>query len=248
MVKKKPSFIRQDYHKKSKLEKKWVRPRGIQSKQRLQKNGHSAIVKTGYRMPRDQRGTDRNGLYPVVVNNLGELDKVDPKENSVVLSSGLGNRKRSDLVRRAKEKNIALSNIKDPDAFLKQVEKKISDKKQERKNLEEKRKKQEQKKQEKSKEKTKEDSGKEGSEDKKDQTGQEKESASQKSSSQKDDQKKEGSGKTGSSQENKPAKKTAKKASGKTASKKASKKAASKSASSDKPDTSKNQAAKDNKE
>ena len=42
--KKKPNFTRQETHKKSKLKKKWRRPKGIQSKLRLNKRA----IKRGF--------------------------------------------------------------------------------------------------------------------------------------------------------------------------------------------------------
>ena len=60
--KKKPDFIMQSAHKKSRLEQKWKRPRGIDSKMRLNLKGHQKCVEVGYRSPRAVRGLDKSGL------------------------------------------------------------------------------------------------------------------------------------------------------------------------------------------
>jgi len=48
----KPEFIRQDAHKKAKLKRKWVRPRGIDSKIRLGLKGYGKKPSTGWSSPK----------------------------------------------------------------------------------------------------------------------------------------------------------------------------------------------------
>jgi large subunit ribosomal protein L32e len=127
---KKPTFLRQDIHKKKRLSKVWRKPRGLQSKQRLEKRGYTLKVKTGYGTDASIKGTDRTGLRPVLVASVEALEKVDPKVESILISSNVGKRKKLDIVKKAVEKKLTLSNVKDPEGFIKEVEKaKVEEKK-----------------------------------------------------------------------------------------------------------------------
>ena len=73
MNKRKPAFIRQDFHKK-RLRKRWVRPRGLHSKVALKRSGHPRRVSVGYGSPREVRGLSREGLIVKVIFNENSRD------------------------------------------------------------------------------------------------------------------------------------------------------------------------------
>ena len=129
---KKPDFRRQDIHKKPRLADVWRKPRGLQSKQRLQKSGHSPIVKTGYGMPGSVKGMHPSGLVPVEVFNVAALDGIDPKEQGIMIRSSVGLKKKIDIVKLAIEKKITILNLKEPQAFIDDLEKKKEAKKKEK--------------------------------------------------------------------------------------------------------------------
>lgn len=157
--KRKPDFIRKDYHKKKRLGTKWVRPRGLQSKLRLRKKGHRKVVTTGYGSPKEVRGLDRSGLERVIVENKNQIERIDPKKQGIVISSKVGLKKRLEIIKTASEKKVIILNIKDTAKYQKDAEDRMKEKKEKKekrkkkKEDKEKKKKQE-KKEEKSIEKT----------------------------------------------------------------------------------------------
>lgn len=130
---KRPSkFRRQDIHKKPRLSDVWRKPRGIQSKQRLQLKGHTPIVKTGYGTPSNVKNLDKSGLIPVLVATTKELGSIDTKTQGVVISSKVGQKKKIEIIKLALEKNITILNLKNPSGFIESVEKKFQMKKKEK--------------------------------------------------------------------------------------------------------------------
>ncbi|MBN2567118.1 hypothetical protein JXB02_03490 [Candidatus Woesearchaeota archaeon] len=125
---KKPVFTMQDSHKKGRLAAKWRRPRGIQSKMRLNIRGYRRGVSVGYGSPRSVRGTDAQGKTPVVVTNAHDLSAVDTAKESVVLSGKIGQRKRLALVEECTRKGITISNMKDPLQYVARVRKALEEK------------------------------------------------------------------------------------------------------------------------
>ncbi|MBU4086970.1 MAG: 50S ribosomal protein L32e [Nanoarchaeota archaeon] len=122
---KKPKFIRQDSHKKKRLGSKWRRPKGLQSKMRLNLRGRSRKISKGYRSPKKVRYMHKSGLMPCIVRTFSDLESIDAKKNCLIISSSLGNKKRIAILKKAKELGLNISNIKNPEDFIKSVEDKI---------------------------------------------------------------------------------------------------------------------------
>lgn len=126
MNKRKPKFIRQDSHKKKRVKSNWRKPRGIDSKLRLQFKGHSAKVKVGYKAPADVRGLTKEGLIEVKIENVQDLKKLN--ENSIgVISSKVGNKKKLMIIEEAKKMNVKLANA--DDSTIKKIEEIMKNKK-----------------------------------------------------------------------------------------------------------------------
>jgi len=123
---KKPNFIRQDTHKKARLQRKWIRPKGLHSKIRLKLRGRAKSVSQGYRSPKKVRGLHKTGLRQSKISSVKDLERLDPKESCITISSSLGNKKRIVILKKAKEGNFMVSNIKDPDEFIKKIEDNIN--------------------------------------------------------------------------------------------------------------------------
>ena len=158
--KKKPRFIRRDYAKRKNLGKKWRRPKGIDNKLRLKIKGHGKKVSQGYRSTKKTRGLNKSGLREVLINSSTALSNL--KENQIpVISKTVGLKKRIEIVKKAKELNLSIQNIKDLDLFLKKVEEKIKQKKDRKQRSEDKKKKFTEEIEKKAKEKSK-DKEKEG--------------------------------------------------------------------------------------
>ncbi|MBN1786189.1 MAG: 50S ribosomal protein L32e [Candidatus Methanofastidiosa archaeon] len=110
--KKRPKFNRQETPKlkRFKDDPKWRRPKGHSSKMRRKLRGNPAVVKVGYRGPKEVRGFHPAGLPEVYVNNLSDVEGV---ESSILrISSSVGNRKKADILLRAKELELRVANPK----------------------------------------------------------------------------------------------------------------------------------------
>jgi len=131
LKRKKPKFIRQDANKKKRLGKKWRKPKGIDSKLRLQKAGHRKLVRIGYGNAKAVRGTQKR-LLPIRISTLKELEGIDSKKQGTIISSSVGTKLKLKIMKKAKENGITVLNIKDVDAYIKGIEEKRREKKEEK--------------------------------------------------------------------------------------------------------------------
>jgi len=154
---KKPSFIRESFLKRKRLALKWRRPKGLHSKMRHGFKGHRKTIKVGYKSPVLVRGLTRSGLKIVYVSNIKELEKVDKGKECVIIKKTVGLKKMIELLKKAKELSLAVSNVKDIKEFLIKAEEMLKKKKEEKKKrLEEKKKKEKEKEKKKEEKKEKE--------------------------------------------------------------------------------------------
>jgi|TARA_B100001971_G_C18252078_1_gene579056 large subunit ribosomal protein L32e len=130
--KKKPHFIRQDAHKKGKIGYKWRRPKGSDSKIRRGLKGYRRSVSVGWGSPRETRGLHKSGLNCVVIYSAKEIENLDSKKDGMIISSGVGMKKKASLINKAKEKGIKILNIKNPDEYVKNIEENVQKRKKER--------------------------------------------------------------------------------------------------------------------
>jgi len=98
----------------------------LHSKIRLNLRGRAKGTSQGYRSPKKVRGLYKNGLQHSRISSVKDLEIIDPKENCIIISSSLGNKKRIYILKKAKERGFVISNIKDPDAFVKKIEDEIN--------------------------------------------------------------------------------------------------------------------------
>jgi len=129
---KKPLFLAQDSHKKKRIRKRWVKPRGLHSKIRLGKMGYRVKVTPGYKSPKLVRGTVF-GMSPVIVSSLKDFDGLDPVKDGVIISSKVGIKFKLVLLQKAKDFNLTVLNIK-MDKFIKKVEGNIKIRKEKKTN------------------------------------------------------------------------------------------------------------------
>ncbi|MCP8308235.1 MAG: 50S ribosomal protein L32e [archaeon] len=107
---KRPEFVRQESWRYKRLNEKWRKPKGIDSKMRLKVKGWPKIVKVGYRGPKIARGIHPSGYRDILVHNIDELKGLNPKTDAARLASGLGAKKRAELIEKAKELGIKVLN------------------------------------------------------------------------------------------------------------------------------------------
>lgn len=106
----KPEFVRQESWRYKRVKENWRRPRGIDSKMRLQVKGWPKIVKVGYRGPRAARHLHPSGYREMLVHNLDDLSRIDPSRDAARIASTVGARKRAVIVSKAKELGIKVLN------------------------------------------------------------------------------------------------------------------------------------------
>ena len=130
---KKPKFVRQDAHKMVEVSNNWRRPKGLQSKMRLNKKGYRKCVTPGYGSPKKVKFLHPSGLQIVLVFSVSDLKDLDPKIHGTLISSTVGLKKKLAIINKAKELSITLLNIKDPEKFVKDVNDAFEKKKQKKK-------------------------------------------------------------------------------------------------------------------
>lgn len=112
MVKhKKPVFKRQESWRYIRVKSSWRKPRGKTSRMRRRIKGWPKIVSVGYGGKRSLRGLHPSGYKPVIVHNVKELEKVD-KSQAVVIAHSIGERKRLQILEKAKELGLKVLNQK----------------------------------------------------------------------------------------------------------------------------------------
>jgi large subunit ribosomal protein L32e len=107
---KKPKFRRQEWHRYKKLGEKWRKARGKTSKTRRHEGRKPAMPTIGYRSPRKTRGLHPSGYQDVLVHNLMELERLDPKTQAGRISSTIGQRKKEIMLLKAQELGIKILN------------------------------------------------------------------------------------------------------------------------------------------
>ncbi len=115
-------FLRRNSDRHSKLGRKrkkkqvWRSPKGRHNKMRDKRRGYPAVVNIGYRQKSSGRGK-LDGMTPVSIMNVKDLDKIKTGEIGVI--GNVGMKKRIDIIRKAEEigTNIYNVNVK---KFMKQ--------------------------------------------------------------------------------------------------------------------------------
>jgi len=109
---KKPVFLRNLWWKFAKFENnlKWKKPRGKDNPMRLRLKGYSPIVKSGYGSPSIFRNIHPSGFKVAVVSNIQDLNKLNPTEYIVYVSSAVGLKKKLELVSLAKSRGFRIAN------------------------------------------------------------------------------------------------------------------------------------------
>ncbi len=101
-------FGKKQFRRKSiKKWDKWRKPHGIDIDRGL---NHGHRPKTGYSGPANIRGMHPSGYEDVMVYNVNDLEKVNPKSQAGRISATVGKRKRNDIIAKANEKGIWILN------------------------------------------------------------------------------------------------------------------------------------------
>ena len=94
--------------KRSRLNDKWKRPRGVGNKQRQKLKQTWPIVSIGYSRKRSERGKHPSGLKEVIVSSVNELKGL--KDVIVRIAGSVGIKKRLEIEKRATENKLKIAN------------------------------------------------------------------------------------------------------------------------------------------
>ncbi len=120
--KKNPKFMRQEFNKRIRLSRSsWRKPKGVDSKMREQRGGHRPIVKIGYGTPRILRGRLSNGLIEKRIYNKDDLSSLN-KDEIALIPRTIGNKLRLVLLKEAQKLKIKVSNFKNIENKIKEIE------------------------------------------------------------------------------------------------------------------------------
>ncbi|MBI2129402.1 50S ribosomal protein L32e [Candidatus Woesearchaeota archaeon] len=134
---KKPVFLRQDYHKKKELGRKWRKPKGLHSKMRHHFKGKTRCVAHGWGSPAEVKYLHPSGLKQIMVNSVEELKKINAKTEGAMVAAAVGMKKKVEILKKAIELGIKVLNIKDTGSYLKEQEEKLKERKKRRTELKE---------------------------------------------------------------------------------------------------------------
>jgi len=107
-------FMRQETHRHLKLGRKrkkartWRRPKGRDSKMRLQMKSYPSSPTVGYKTKRELAGKI-NGLIPKLVHNSTDLSRLT-KKNIAIIAKKIGAKKRMEMLDYAREHKIQVLN------------------------------------------------------------------------------------------------------------------------------------------
>ena len=107
---KRPEFVRQESWRYDRLAPNWRRPKGKDNKMRKQVSGVPPLAKVGYKGPRKSRGLHPSGYNDILIFNLKDLTKIDPKVDAVRIAHTVGNRKRIEIVTEATKLKMKILN------------------------------------------------------------------------------------------------------------------------------------------
>lgn len=125
---KKPTFIRQDTHKRKRLALKWRKPKGIHSKIRHHFKGRSKMPSPGYKSPSRVKGLHDSGIQIINVSSTADLQRVKRESEGIVVSKTVGTKKKLSIFKIAKELNIKILNL-NVDQQIKNIEDNLNSKK-----------------------------------------------------------------------------------------------------------------------
>jgi len=110
-MKKQPKFRRQEWYRYYRLSRTgWRKPKGMQSKQRLNMKYRTPMVRVGYGKISAVRGLHPSGFEDVLVNQPSDLDGLDPERQAIRVGASVGNRKRAKIHDRADDLGLRVLN------------------------------------------------------------------------------------------------------------------------------------------
>ncbi|MEM3399679.1 MAG: eL32 family ribosomal protein [Candidatus Micrarchaeia archaeon] len=99
-----PKFVPMNFGRRGSkcVKDRWRKPRGCDNKKRQKVRYAGKMPNKGWRNPKNLRGVHPCGYKEVLISNIKQLDGVG-KECAIRISATLGERKRSVILKKAKE-------------------------------------------------------------------------------------------------------------------------------------------------
>jgi large subunit ribosomal protein L32e len=107
-----PKFLREEWFRYKRIPRNWRRPDGISSKMRMNLKYRPSKVRVGFRGPKEVRGLHPSGFKEVMIYNVKELEKVDPKTQAIRIGSTVGMKKRLEIAKEAEKLDIRVLNMR----------------------------------------------------------------------------------------------------------------------------------------
>ena len=132
---KKPRFLRKDWHKcirlgGSKKNRVWRASKGRHGKLRQKWKNHTKMPSIGYGENKEIRGMIK-GLKPVMINNVNDLMNMK-KDEIGIIASGVGMKKKLEIAQKALSMNVVFENMT-PQKLIDEMSKKTVKKEEPRK-------------------------------------------------------------------------------------------------------------------
>lgn len=108
--KRRPKFLREEWFRYKRISNNWRRPDGISSKMRVNLKYRPKRVKVGFRGPKNTRGLHPSGFEEIAVNNINDIQGINPKTQAVRIGSTVGTKKRMEIEKKAEELDIRILN------------------------------------------------------------------------------------------------------------------------------------------
>ena len=107
-----PTFLREEWFRYKRIPKNWRRPDGITSKMRINLKYRPSKVRVGFRGPREVRGLHSSGFEEVMIDNVADLENIDPEKQAARIGGTVGTKKRLEIAKKAEELEIRILNMK----------------------------------------------------------------------------------------------------------------------------------------
>lgn len=106
-----PEFLRQEWHRRQKLQRvKWRKPQGDHSKMRQHYGYRPNVVSIGYGSPKGARYLHPSGFKEVMVRNMKDLETIRPELEAARVAHQVGMKKRLEIEEKAEELGIRVLN------------------------------------------------------------------------------------------------------------------------------------------
>ena len=107
---KKPKFKRWMSQAYKRIKEAWRRPKGLHSKLRKRIKSKGKIPSPGYGAPKNLKYLHPSGFKEVLIHNVKELERIDPKKEAARIAHTVGKKKRKEILKKAEELKIKVLN------------------------------------------------------------------------------------------------------------------------------------------